>query len=83
VVPLTSQVDALRFPGTILVEKDERNGLRRDSIAMLFQLTVLDRRSIKEQLGAVTAEVITAMYQVLDEITERSGSAADAAEEQL
>lgn len=35
-VPLTSQMDALRFPGTVLVEADGRNGLRRASVALVF-----------------------------------------------
>ena len=28
IVPLTSQLDALRFPGTVLVEAGKENGLR-------------------------------------------------------
>ena len=38
VVPLTSQLDALRFPGTVLVEADSENGLHRASVALVFQL---------------------------------------------
>ena len=26
-IPLTTQLDALRFPGTVLVERDKTNGL--------------------------------------------------------
>jgi mRNA-degrading endonuclease toxin of MazEF toxin-antitoxin module len=39
VLPLTTQQDALRFPGTVLVEADAENGLRRASVALVFQLT--------------------------------------------
>lgn|GEM_PF-5799360 len=35
-VPLTSQLDALRFPGTILVEPDRENALRRPSVVLSF-----------------------------------------------
>jgi mRNA-degrading endonuclease toxin of MazEF toxin-antitoxin module len=35
-VPLTTQLDALRFPGTVLVETDSENGLRRPSVAWSF-----------------------------------------------
>jgi mRNA interferase MazF len=37
-IPLTSQIDALRFPGTILIEPDRLNGLRLPSVALIFQL---------------------------------------------
>ena len=42
-IPLTTQLDALRFPGTALVETDADNNLRRPSVALVFQLTVMDR----------------------------------------
>jgi len=73
VVPLTTQQDALRFPGTVLVEPDAENGLRRPSVALVFQLTVLDRRFLGTQLGKVSAAVLEAIWAAFDEITERKG----------
>jgi len=52
-IPLTTQQDALRFPGTVLVEADSNNGLRRASVALVFQLTVLDRGYLSDYLGKV------------------------------
>ncbi|HWS88337.1 MAG TPA: type II toxin-antitoxin system PemK/MazF family toxin [Pyrinomonadaceae bacterium] len=57
VVPLTSQLDALRFNGTVLVEADSQNGLRRPSVALVFQLTAVDRRHIADRLGSVSKAV--------------------------
>jgi mRNA-degrading endonuclease toxin of MazEF toxin-antitoxin module len=51
VIPLTSQLDALRFPGTVLAEADAQNGLRRASVALVFQLTALDQRYLKGSSG--------------------------------
>ena len=34
VIPLTTRQDALRFPGTLAIEADSDNGLRRASVAM-------------------------------------------------
>lgn len=31
-IPLTTQMDALRFPGTALIEADAQNNLRRSSV---------------------------------------------------
>src|SRR5438093_12408975 len=71
-VPLTSQVDALRFPGTLLVEADASNGLRRASVALVFQLTAIDRRQISTSLGNVSASVMAGIWQALDGLGERS-----------
>jgi mRNA-degrading endonuclease toxin of MazEF toxin-antitoxin module len=35
-IPLTTQQDALRFSGTILVESDANNHLRQPSVALIF-----------------------------------------------
>jgi len=61
-IPLTTQQDALRFPGTVLVEPDADNGLRRASVALVFQLTVMDRRFVGAQLGKVSGQVLEAIW---------------------
>lgn len=70
VIPLTSQLDALRFPGTVLVEADTQNGLRRGSVALVFQLTALDQRYLKEPLGKIT-KVIDEIWPAFDELVGR------------
>lgn len=45
-MPLTTQLDALRFPGTVLVEVTPENGLTRPSVALAFQLTAVDKQFI-------------------------------------
>ena len=71
IVPLTSQQDALRFPGTVLVEPDKTNGLRQISVALVFQLTAVDRNLILGQLGRITPALLTQIRASLDEITGR------------
>ena len=70
-VPLTSQLDALRFPGTELVEPDSRNGLRKPSVALVFQLTAVDRRYLASQIGSVSEAVLTQLWLSFDELTGR------------
>lgn len=72
VVPLTSQIDALRFPGTVLVEADSDNGLRRASIALVFQLTAVDQRYLGDHLGKVSQTVLDEIFSALDELTGRT-----------
>jgi mRNA-degrading endonuclease toxin of MazEF toxin-antitoxin module len=70
-IPLTTQLDALRFPGTVLVEPDTENGLRRPSVALTFQLSALDQRFVGTQLGHVSQEAMQAVWVAFDDITER------------
>jgi len=71
-VPLTTQQDALRFPGTVLIEPDRRNGLSRASVALAFQLTAIDRRFVRSRLGGVDQASLNAVWSAFDEITDRT-----------
>lgn len=54
VLPLSSALAALRFPGTSSVKATERSGLRTDSVALVFQIRAIDRSRIKGKLGSVS-----------------------------
>lgn len=69
IVPLTSQLGALRFPGTALVEADSENGLRRASVALVFQLTAIDQRYLRDRLGTVSQRVLDEIWSALGELT--------------
>jgi len=58
VIPLTSQLDALRSPATVLVEADVKNGLRHASVALVFQLTALDHRYLSDRLGNISTKIL-------------------------
>lgn len=51
VVPLTSQLGALRFPHTIRVEPSAMNGLTKPSVLLIFQLGPIDRVRILGRIG--------------------------------
>jgi mRNA-degrading endonuclease toxin of MazEF toxin-antitoxin module len=70
-IPLTSQLDALRFPGTELVEPDVGNGLRKPSVALVFQLTAVDRRYLGSRIGKVSAELLNSLWSSFDALTGR------------
>ncbi len=50
-IPLTTQLDALRFPGTALVETTVENRLKRPSVALVFQLTAVDKQLMLRSLS--------------------------------
>ena len=51
IVPLTSRLDALRFPATRRIDPTPANGLSSPSVALIFQLGAADINRIRERLG--------------------------------
>src|SRR5438105_10499277 len=72
IIPLTSQLDALRFPGTVLVEADKQNGLRHNSVALVFQLTAVDQRFITDRLGQASGQVMQHIWEAFDSLAGRT-----------
>jgi mRNA interferase MazF len=54
VVPLSTAIAALRFPGTSLIKATDRSGLRNDFVALVSQIRSIDRGRIKETVGEVS-----------------------------
>ena len=50
IIPMTSNLDALRFPYAIEIEKSKMNGLLVNSIAMIFQIRYVDKRRFVNSL---------------------------------
>ena len=71
VIPLSSAIAALRFPGTAPVKADKTSGLRTDSVALVFQLRAIDRGRIKEKIGAVSE---SEMVDIRSELAKLLGS---------
>ena len=53
VVPLTKSIESKRFPLTVTIKKHTVNGLDQDSVALVFQVTVMDGRFIKRKFGCL------------------------------
>src|SRR4051794_25795533 len=56
VIPLTGELAASRFAGTLIVDPDVQNGLSRPSVALVFQLRGLDKRRFVSRLGLLDKE---------------------------
>jgi mRNA interferase MazF len=68
IVPFTGRLStAARFPGALVVQPDGRNGLTIPSVALVFQLTALDKRSFLQRLGdldpATLAQIVDLIRQ--------------------
>jgi mRNA interferase MazF len=65
-IPLTTATRAGRFAGTVAIAPDEYNGLRRNSVALVFQVRAVDRILINERLGAIAPETLAEIHLQLD-----------------
>ena len=55
-IPLTSNLQALRFQYTYSIEKSKINGLIADSVALVFQLRAIDSKRLKKKVGFLENE---------------------------
>lgn len=58
VVPFTSNFCALRYSFTIEVGASDFNGLKKDSVALVFQLRAIDVRKLRNRIGDVGKDVM-------------------------
>ena len=70
-IPLTTQQDALRFAGTVLIERDPVNNLSQLSVALVFQLTTIDKKFVKDKLGEISNAKMAAIWAAFDALTGR------------
>jgi mRNA interferase MazF len=65
VVPLTSNLDALRYRHTIRVEPSARNGLSIPSVLLTFQLRAIDRIALLDTIGRLEDDVLRSLNREL------------------
>jgi len=51
IIPLTSNIQALRFPHTIEIKPSKKNNLDSISVGLVFQIRALDKKRFKSKLG--------------------------------
>lgn len=61
VIPCTSNMTALRFPYTYLLEQTNGNGLAAPSVALIFHMRALDASYLKKKVGQVDKKTLTAI----------------------
>ena len=71
IVPFTSTQAASRFAGTLAVQPDGQNDLTVPSVALVFQVTALDKRDCVRRLGILDAPTLAQVFAMLDKLTGR------------
>jgi mRNA interferase MazF len=69
IVPFTGNLAATRFRGTVVVQPDATNGLTSPSVALVFQMRVLDKRDCRVRLGTLDDQDVQATLAVLNRLT--------------
>ena len=66
VIPITSNLRAASFAGTIRIEPDEHNGLTAPSVLLVFQLRAIDKRRLLNLAGRITSRQLEQVLQMID-----------------
>ena len=68
-IPLTSNIQALRFPHTIEIKPSHGNGLSAVSVALTFQIRAIDKKRLKKKIGELEDktlnEIDTSLRKIL------------------
>lgn len=62
---LTSNVKYAALPHAVLIPEGEVSGLRKDSVAMASQLSVINKDRLVEQVGQVPSELMLRLDQAV------------------
>lgn len=71
IVPFTSSGTTRRYPGTLLIQPDPQNGLSVPSLALVFQMRVVDKRDCVRQIGTLNPRTLDQVFAILGQLTGR------------
>lgn len=66
IVPITSNLRAASFAGTIRIDPTEANGLNVPSVLLVFQLRAIDKRRLSNQAGKISASQLEEVLKMID-----------------
>ncbi len=72
IIPLTSQLDALRFPARFSLKPANKMDSAIIQFALVFQLTAVDKRFISDRLGQVSGQVMQDLWEAFDSLAGRT-----------
>lgn len=68
ILPLTTNLKALRFPYTIQIEPTKQNGLDTDSVALVFHLRSIDKRRLIKAVGMIEKSVLQKIMNIIKQL---------------
>lgn len=68
VIPLTANLEALRFPHVLTVLPNKQNKLTQESVALIFHIRSIDKKRIKKVIGKINKEMQGKIDKVLKDM---------------
>ena len=68
VVPLTSKLSAIRYPYTVRIPPSQQNGLRYESIALVFQIRAMDINRVIKESGTLEDFLLSEVMERVNEM---------------
>ena len=68
VVPLTSNLEALRFPYTLAILPNKQNNLKQKSVALIFHIRAIDKSRVAKIIGKVNKQIEEKINFILKEM---------------
>ncbi len=65
VIPLTSNLRRARIPGTVVIPAGE-GGLNQESVALCYQIVVIDRQRLMQKIGTLSASYLLRLKEALE-----------------
>jgi len=70
VIPLTSNLEALRFPFTLAILPDKQNNLKQKSVALIFHIRAIDKTRVSKVIGKINTQTQKKIDSILKEMLE-------------
>ncbi|MBI2675694.1 MAG: type II toxin-antitoxin system PemK/MazF family toxin [Candidatus Aenigmarchaeota archaeon] len=65
VIPVTSNLQALRFGYTLTLSPSPANGLSDESVALVFQIRAIDKARLKTRIGKLEPKIMEKIDEIL------------------
>ncbi len=69
IIPITSNLDRSNLSFTEIIDCSKENGLKEDSVALIFQIRSLDESRFIRKLGKIKQEKYEAIHALLIDMT--------------
>ncbi len=68
VIPLTTNLEALRFPFVLTILPDKKNNLKQESIALIFHIRSIDKTRVKKIIGKIDIKTQRKINRIIKEM---------------
>lgn len=68
VIPLTANIEALRFPYTLGILPNAKNNLKQKSIALIFHIRAIDKARILKTIGKIDSRLQKEIDEILKQM---------------